>query len=80
MIVPLKQGLKPRHGGRATTKKRGQNSMRIYILGDLRWNKAGMLIRTAKDYEDFTGGSNHYASLETVERFEEDFSEIMLVK
>lgn len=40
-----------------------------FSLGDVRWNKEHMLIRTAKDYKDYTGGSNGFLNLENRERF-----------
>ena len=40
-----------------------------FSLGDVRWNKERMLIRTAKDYKDYTGGSNDYLDLKNRERF-----------
>lgn len=41
------------------------NSGDIYYIsvGDLRWSKDNMLIRTAKDFKDYTGGSNGFISL-----------------
>ena len=38
---------------------------RIYYisLGDLRWDKNELLIRTAKDFKDYTGGGNNFISL-----------------
>jgi len=39
---------------------------RIYYfsLSDLRWSKDSLLIRTAKGFKDYTGGSNHDISLD----------------
>ena len=36
---------------------------RIYYfsLGDVRWSKTGMLVRTATSFGDFAGGINQYA-------------------
>lgn len=39
-----------------------------FSIGDLRWDKI-LLIRTAKGFKDYTGGSNNYITLE--EGFEE---------
>jgi len=41
------------------------NDNRIYwfSIGDLRWDKI-FLIRTAKDFKDYTGGSNNYLTLD----------------
>jgi hypothetical protein len=46
------------------TRKRDNQVMYISI-GDVRHGFAGtMLIRTAKDYKDYTGGSNNFIALE----------------
>ena len=44
---------------------------RIYYfsLGDVRWDKGSMLIRTATDFKDFSGGSNGFI------RFDENIKE-----
>lgn len=34
-----------------------------FRIGDIRWSKDTMLIRTVKDYKDYTGGRNQYVSL-----------------
>ena len=41
------------------------NSGEIYYfsISDLRWDKNEMLIRTANDFKDYTGGSNGFISL-----------------
>ena len=54
------------------TSKTGQ--IYYFSIGDLRWSKSQMLIRTAKDYKDYTGGSNGFASLKSVEEFDEEFN------
>ena len=40
-----------------------------FSIGDLRWNKEHMLIRTAKDFKDYTGGCNNFLNLEDWQRF-----------
>lgn len=35
-----------------------------FSLSDLRWSKDKLLIRTAKNYTDFTGGGNQYISFD----------------
>ena len=35
------------------------NRIYYFSLGDLRWDKNLLLIRTAKDFKDYTGGSNN---------------------
>jgi len=41
------------------------NDDRIYYfsISDLRWSKDSLLIRTAKDFKDYTGGSNNNITL-----------------
>ena len=41
------------------------NNSEIYYfsIGDLRWDKQSMLIRTARDFRDYSGGSNGYVLL-----------------
>ena len=42
------------------------NDGRIYYfsLSDLRWSKEKLLVRTAKDFKDYTGGMNQYIPLD----------------
>jgi len=40
-----------------------------FRLGDLRGFKDSLLIRTAKDFRDFTGGANQYLNLKDVDSF-----------
>lgn len=40
-----------------------------FSISDLRWSKGDMLIRTAKDFKDYTGGSNNFLDLENYENF-----------
>jgi len=35
-----------------------------FSIEDLRWDKEYMLIRTAKDFKDYTGGSNNFIKLD----------------
>lgn len=57
------------------TSKRGQ--IYYFSISDLRWSKNTMLLRTAKNYKDYTGGSNCSVSLESAEQFENDFNRIV---
>lgn len=43
-----------------------------FATGDVRWSakQFGMLVRTAKDYKDYTGGRNQSVSYSTQEMFE----------
>ena len=45
-----------------------------FYVGDLRWSKGSLLIRTVKDFKDYTGGSNDYITLN------EDFVKNLLRK
>jgi len=47
-----------------------------FSIGDVRWFKEWMLLRTAKSYEDYTGGSNCQVKLGSEEEFTEDFERI----
>jgi len=49
------------------------NRIYYFSIADLRWSKERMLIRTAKSYKDYTGGSNQFASLDSPEQFEIKF-------
>lgn len=58
------------------TSKSGQ--IYYFSIGDLRWDKIRMLLRTAKNYKDYTGGSNCFASLLSAELFENDFDHVVI--
>jgi len=47
-----------------------------FSIGDLRWNKS-LLIRTAENFEDYTGGSNDYCNSEDFEKFMADLKRIV---
>ena len=50
-----------------------------FSISDLRWFKDAMLVRTAKDYKDYSGGMNHYVTLKGGELgFENSFARIVL--
>lgn len=57
------------------TSKTGQ--VFYFSIGDVRWLKDDMLVRTAKDYHDFTGGLNEYATLVDYKQFLREFSRII---
>lgn len=48
-----------------------------FSVSDLRWFKDKMLIRTAQNYSDFTGGPNQYATLSNEEDFRNQFKRII---
>lgn len=35
-----------------------------FSISDLRWSKENILVRTAKHYKDWTGGSNQYVKID----------------
>ena len=47
-----------------------------FNTGDVRWFKDSMLLRTAKGFDDFTGGSNNQVRYGSEEEFTEDFERI----
>jgi len=48
-----------------------------FRLGDLRWDKNDILIRSAKDFKDYSGGSNSFIKLD--ERFVERLKEYLKI-
>ena len=48
-----------------------------FNTGDVRWDKGDMLLRTAKSFEDYTGGSNNEARMDSVAEFTEDFDNVV---
>lgn len=68
---------KPNHFDMSGFFQRPTEQIYYFSMGDIRWNKKNMLIRTAKDYKDYTGGSNCYVSLLNIEDFDKGFSEIV---
>ena len=63
---------KPNHFDMSGFFRKGTQAYYFHV-GDLRWYKSDMLIRTAKDFKDYTGGSNDSISLESEEKFKEQF-------
>jgi hypothetical protein len=54
-----------------------QGQIWYFSTGDVRWfKKDGMLLRTAKSFEDYTGGSNNTVRFDNEEQFTEDFERI----
>ncbi|MDP2907075.1 MAG: hypothetical protein Q8O03_03985 [Nanoarchaeota archaeon] len=49
---------KPNHFDVTGFFKTNKELIYYFSIGDLRWSKESMLIRTAKDFKDYTGGSN----------------------
>ena len=54
---------KPNHFDISGFFKLNDNRIYYFSIGDLRWDKI-FLIRIAKDFKDYTGGSNNFLSLE----------------
>jgi len=67
---------KPNHFDMSGFFRRGEQWW-YFSISDLRWSKESMLIRTAKDTKDWTGGMNQFASLEGVGQFTADFDRIV---
>ena len=55
---------------------RKENQAYYFSIGDLRGFKDDMLIRTAKDFKDYTGGTNQSILLKSVETFTDGFNRI----
>lgn len=50
-----------------------------FSISDLRWSKDFML-RTAKGFKDYTGGSITFLSINSIEEFKRDFKQIVRVE
>jgi len=48
-----------------------------FSLGDVRWDEKEMLLRTAKSFTDYVGGSNGFVTLEDVFSFDRDMQRIV---
>jgi len=58
--------------------KMSNGKIYYFSIGDVReYRVFGMLIRTAKDFKDYTGGCNNYVSLQFKEKFIEDLSNFL---
>lgn len=68
---------KPNHFDMSGFFKMRSGQIWYFSIGDLRWNKDRMLIRTAKDFKDYTGGMNQYVSLEDYPQFEMDMRKVV---
>lgn len=53
------------------------NQIWYFSIDDLRWSKDNMLIRTAKDFKDYTGGTNQYVSLDNETIFKKQLLRII---
>jgi len=61
-IKEIKIG-KPNHFDISGFIKMNNDNIYWFRIEDLRWSKDSMLIRTAKDFNDYSGGSNSYIKL-----------------
>jgi hypothetical protein len=57
-------------------KLNGNKQTYYFSIEDLRGGQT-FLIRTAKDFKDYTGGTNHYLSLDDFERLKTDLDRIV---
>ena len=55
---------KPNHFDVSGFFKLKSGKIYYFSISDLRWSKNDMLIRTAKDFKDYTGGSNGFINLD----------------
>jgi hypothetical protein len=67
---------KPNHFDQSGFFELCDDNIYYFSIGDLRWNKT-FLIRTAKDFKDYTGGTNSYCSIDTFEEFMADLNRII---
>ena len=58
---------KPNHFDVSGFFERKDNQIFYFSLGDLRWNKKELLIRTATDFKDYTGGRNNFIPMNNIE-------------
>jgi len=62
---------KPNHFDVAGFFKTKKGKVFYFSLSDLRWNKDSLMFRTAKDFDDFTGGSNYKIPMNEIEKIKE---------
>ena len=55
---------KPNHFDITGFFKLNDDRIFYFSVGDLRWNKESVMIRTAKDFKDYSGGSNNEINLD----------------
>ena len=67
---------KPNHFDQHGYFELSNTNIYYFSIGDLRWNNT-FLIRTAKSFEDYTGGNNQYVSTEDFEGFMRDLKSIV---
>lgn len=67
---------KPNHFDQTGFFELKNGNIYYFSIGDLRWDK-GFLIRTAKDFKDYSGGSNDYCNTEDFESFMNDLKRVV---
>lgn len=67
---------KPNHFDQTGFFELENGNIYYFSIGDLRWHKT-FLIRTAKDFKDYTGGSNDYCNTDDFESFMRDLKRIV---
>jgi len=60
---------KPNHFDASGFFKLSDGRIFYFSISDLRWFKDTMLVRTAKDFSDYTGGQNHNITLDNDQDF-----------
>ncbi len=55
---------KPNHFNINGFFKLNNDKIYYFSISDLRWSKDKILIRTAKDFKDYTGGGNNFINLD----------------
>ena len=56
--------IKPNHFDVSGFFELNDNRIYYFDISDLRYSKKEMLIRTAKDFKDYTGGANNFIKLD----------------
>ena len=54
---------RPNHFDMSGFFQRPSGQLFYFSISDLRWSKETMLVRTANDWEDYTGGTNNFIPL-----------------
>jgi hypothetical protein len=54
-----------------------QTGVFYFSIGDVRWDKDSMLIRTAQNFQDYTGGTNEYVRTDNEDVFIEDLKRVV---
>jgi hypothetical protein len=67
---------KPNHYDQTGFFELCNGNIYYFSIGDLRWDKT-FLIRTARHFEDYTGGSNDYCNTKDIEQFMTDLRRIV---